>query len=161
MICNVSDTGETLHMRRREGLLMSVRSSGIQGKPQWNEAEDTKEQTVNLLQAIVTYTGFYPKNNKKQQMNFLKWNIFYFLIFIFTLFYFTILYWFCHILTWIHHGCTCDPMIAPAVSWAEVEKSRNRSLLVSQGSGPCERGGGGTSQKQEKQMDLRHFSELW
>ena len=30
-----------------------------------------------------------------------------FLIFIFTLFYFTILYWFCHTLTWIHHGCTC------------------------------------------------------
>ena len=28
-----------------------------------------------------------------------------FLIFIFTLFYFTILYWFCHTLTWIHHGC--------------------------------------------------------
>ena len=21
--------------------------------------------------------------------------------------YFTILYWFCHTLTWIHHGCTC------------------------------------------------------
>ena len=34
---------------------------------------------------------------------------FFFLIFIFTLFYFTILYWFCHTLTWIHHGCTCDP----------------------------------------------------
>ena len=33
----------------------------------------------------------------------------YFLIFIFTLFYFTILYWFCHTLTWIHHGCTCVP----------------------------------------------------
>ena len=29
--------------------------------------------------------------------------------FIFTLFYFTILYWFCHTLTWIHHGCTCVP----------------------------------------------------
>ena len=22
---------------------------------------------------------------------------------------FTILYWFCHTLTWIHHGCTCVP----------------------------------------------------
>ena len=31
-------------------------------------------------------------------------SLFYFLIFIFTLFYFTILYWFCHTLTWIHHG---------------------------------------------------------
>ena len=27
----------------------------------------------------------------------------------FTLFYFTILYWFCHTLTWIHHGCTFAP----------------------------------------------------
>ena len=31
--------------------------------------------------------------------------IFYFFNFIFTLFYFAILYWFCHTLTWIHHGC--------------------------------------------------------
>ena len=30
-------------------------------------------------------------------------------IFIFTLFYFTILYWFCHTLTWIHHGCIRTP----------------------------------------------------
>ena len=29
--------------------------------------------------------------------------------FIFTLFYFTILYWFCHTLTWIHHGCIRTP----------------------------------------------------
>ena len=35
------------------------------------------------------------------------------LIFIFTLFYFTILYWFCHTLTWIHHGCTWDPKHEP------------------------------------------------
>ena len=41
---------------------------------------------------------------------------FYFLFifsFIFTLFYFTILYWFCHTLTWIHHGCTCVPKHEP------------------------------------------------
>ena len=37
----------------------------------------------------------------------------FFLIFIFTLFYFTMLYWFCHTLTWIHHGCTCDPKHEP------------------------------------------------
>ena len=37
----------------------------------------------------------------------------FFLIFIFTLFYFTILYWFCHTLTWIHHGCTCVPKHEP------------------------------------------------
>ena len=35
------------------------------------------------------------------------------LIFIFTLFYFTILYWFCHTLTWIHHGCTWVPKHEP------------------------------------------------
>ena len=37
----------------------------------------------------------------------------FFLIFIFTLFYFAILYWFCHTLTWIHHGCTCVPKHEP------------------------------------------------
>ena len=37
----------------------------------------------------------------------------FFLIFIFTLFYFTILFWFCHTLTWIHHGCTCIPKHEP------------------------------------------------
>ena len=30
---------------------------------------------------------------------------FYLFILIFTLFYFTVLHWFCHTLTWIHHGC--------------------------------------------------------
>ena len=40
--------------------------------------------------------------------------IFYFLIFIFTLFYFTILYWFCHTLTWTHHGCICIPKHDPS-----------------------------------------------
>ena len=35
------------------------------------------------------------------------------LILIFTLFYFTILYWFCHTLTWIHHGCICNPKHEP------------------------------------------------
>ena len=44
-----------------------------------------------------------------------KWDsyVLFFLIFIFTLFYFTILYWFCHTLTWIHHGCTCVPKHEP------------------------------------------------
>ena len=31
-----------------------------------------------------------------------------FIIYLF-IFYFTILYWFCHTLTWIHHGCTWVP----------------------------------------------------
>ena len=38
---------------------------------------------------------------------------FVFKLFIFTLLYFIILYWFCHILTWIHHGCTCVPKHEP------------------------------------------------
>ena len=42
-----------------------------------------------------------------------NWCFYFFLIFIFTLFYFTILYWFCHTLTWIHHGCTCVPKHEP------------------------------------------------
>ena len=42
-------------------------------------------------------------------LSFLNVELFLFLIFIFTLFYFTILYWFCHTLTWIHHGCTWVP----------------------------------------------------
>ena len=38
---------------------------------------------------------------------------YFFKLFIFTLFYFIILYWFCHTLTWIHHGCTCVPKHEP------------------------------------------------
>ena len=41
-------------------------------------------------------------------------NPFFFLIFILTLLYFTILYWFCHTLTWIHHGYTCVPKYEPS-----------------------------------------------
>ena len=36
-----------------------------------------------------------------------------FLFLIFTLFCFTILYWFCHALTWIHHGCIWVPNPEP------------------------------------------------
>ena len=46
-------------------------------------------------------------------LTFFRAFIFFFLISIFTLFYFTILYWFCHTLTWIHHGCTCVPKHEP------------------------------------------------
>ena len=55
----------------------------------------------------VSIGNIYTENRNR---NFL---FFFFLIFIFTLFYFTILYWFCHTLTWIHHGCTCDPKHEP------------------------------------------------
>ena len=36
-----------------------------------------------------------------------------FFSFFFFLFYFTILHWFCHTLTWIHHGCTWVPNPEP------------------------------------------------
>ena len=48
---------------------------------------------------------------------FLAVSFLFFLIFIFTLFYFTILYWFCHTLTWIHHGCTWVPKHEPPSPW--------------------------------------------
>ena len=44
----------------------------------------------------------------------LSFFLFFIFILIFTLFYFTILYWFWHTLTWIHHGCTCDPKHEPS-----------------------------------------------
>ena len=40
---------------------------------------------------------------------FSRWFFFFFYLSFIYLFYFTILYWFCHALTWIHHGCTCVP----------------------------------------------------
>ena len=45
---------------------------------------------------------------------FLVLTFFFFLIlFLIYLFIFTILYWFCHTLTWIHHGCTRVPHPEP------------------------------------------------
>ena len=41
---------------------------------------------------------------------------FYLFIYLFIhlfIFYITALYWFCHTLTWIHHGCTCVPHPEP------------------------------------------------
>ena len=37
----------------------------------------------------------------------------FFFSFIYYLFYFTVLYWFCCMLTWIRHGCTCVPHLEP------------------------------------------------
>ena len=52
---------------------------------------------------------------------FFFFSFYYYFFFIFTLFYFTILYWFCHTLTWIHHGCTCDPKHEPFLFlWAYI-----------------------------------------
>ena len=50
-------------------------------------------------------------SNTSSNLFFFLWS--FLLIFIFTLFYFTILYWFCHTLTWIHHGCTWVPKHEP------------------------------------------------
>ena len=44
-------------------------------------------------------------HHMKRQWKYLK--------FVFALFYFTILYWFCHISTWIRHGCTRVPNPEP------------------------------------------------
>ena len=62
--------------------------------------------------------GFSVVNEQMFFSNSLAFSFFFlifliFKIFIFTLFYFTILYWFCHTLTWIHHGCTCVPKHEP------------------------------------------------
>ena len=50
----------------------------------------------------------FSANFSKYPFLFFFWCFFFKFLFIY-LFYFTILYWFCHTLTWIHHGCTCVP----------------------------------------------------
>ena len=64
--------------------------------------------TTNLQSLLIKKQGVYSGKNPK------LFFVLFCLIFIFTLFYFTILYWFCHTLTWIHHGCTCDPKHEPS-----------------------------------------------
>ena len=44
----------------------------------------------------------------------------FFLNFYFTLFCFRILYWFCHTLTWIHHGCTWVPNPEPPPTFHSI-----------------------------------------
>ena len=51
---------------------------------------------------------FFFSLNKSFYFYFFK-----FFSYCFTLFCFTILYWFCHTLTWIHHGCICVPKHEP------------------------------------------------
>ena len=67
--------------------------------------------------SFMSYGPWPPISNSISPIVFWKTQIViffnFFLIFIFTLFYFTILYWFCHTLTWIHHGCTCIPKHEP------------------------------------------------
>ena len=52
--------------------------------------------------------------------------LFIFLNFIFTLFHFTILYWFCHTLTWIHHGCIRAPILLCVYIHIYIYEEQNR-----------------------------------
>ena len=62
-------------------------------------------------QLIVYLLALHPTQYLYGQNLFLSFK--FFLILIFTLFCFAILYWFCHTLTWIHHGCTWVPNPEP------------------------------------------------
>ena len=61
------------------------------------------------LYAFLLVTFIFGSVNNKFLFLFFLIYIVMFFNFIFTLFYFTILYWFCHTLTWIHHGCIQAP----------------------------------------------------
>ena len=52
--------------------------------------------------------SLYSKAKLACYSRYLLTSFFFSVLFIY-LFYFTIFYWFCHTLTWIHHGCTCVP----------------------------------------------------
>ena len=56
---------------------------------------------------------FYSFSANFSKYPFLFFDAFFFKFLFIYLFYFTILYWFCHTLTWIHHGCTCVPHSEP------------------------------------------------
>ena len=60
----------------------------------------------NDIAASTATTQKFKEKSSRKIYSFIYHTSFFVLIFIFTLFYFTILYWFCHTLTWIHHGCT-------------------------------------------------------
>ena len=70
----------------------------------WKRGERTE---CSLYLSLIQFKWEHVNWNKKGFLFYL----FIFKIFIFTLFYFTILYWFCHTLTWIHHGCTCNVLV--------------------------------------------------
>ena len=55
----------------------------------------------------------FSANFSKYPFLFFFFDAFFFKFLFIYLFYFTILYWFCHTLTWIHHGCTCVPHPEP------------------------------------------------
>ena len=63
---------------------------------------------------------------------------FFLILFLIYLFIFTILYWFCHTLTWIHHGCTRVPHPEPPSHLNNLNfKSSGRRIPV--GSRMCGR----------------------
>ena len=80
-------------------------------QPLWKSLRQFLTKLILLLpwDPVITLLGIYPNEFKTYICIKTCTGIFFFILknFIFTLFYFTILYWFCHTLTWIHHGCTC------------------------------------------------------
>ena len=110
---------------------MATHSSILAWKIPWAEEpgglqsmRSQKSQTQLSNWAWSQITNPHPRQVKSESLNmgsirslffFLRFFFFYFffLLLIFTLFYFSILYWFCHTLTWIHHGCTWVPNPEP------------------------------------------------
>ena len=63
-------------------------------------------QQVDSLHQVAKVLKFQLQHQSFQWI--FRTDFFFFFFNFFFLFYFIILYWFCHTLTWIHHGCTCD-----------------------------------------------------
>ena len=68
--------------------------------------------------SLETYLELWIKRAVPKDLHFSKhfkiiliriWILFLISVLLIYLIYFTVLYWFCHILTWILHGCTCVP----------------------------------------------------
>ena len=84
----------------------------------WSKIEQKKfvlsQECVCL--PVASFTCFLPPSWNQSPNTMLNHRLFpkliSFYLFIY-LFNFTILYWFCHTLTWIHHGCTCVPKHEP------------------------------------------------
>ena len=78
------------------------------------------QHTQFAYSSIKLQQKYYLKDNGLKNWN--SWSIVYtidmhsmrLLFFFFSfIFYFTTLYWFCHTLTWIHHGCNMFPILNP------------------------------------------------
>ena len=84
------------------------------------KARVTRDQIVNICW-IIKKTREFQKNIYFCFIDYVKavdcvdhnklWNILFFFNYLFILLYNFV--WFCHTLTWIHHGCTCVPHPKP------------------------------------------------